>query len=110
MKVINSLTAQNTRIELLKVHKPRSLDFYYASIFVFGTFGGGTVSIQASPDNGTTFITLNNEAGTAATFTANGMMNLKTGVNDKLEGDLILYASIATATNPSLTVTVFDNR
>jgi hypothetical protein len=38
----------------------------------WGTFGGGTIKLQQSPDDGTTWIDLDRSGDTFCTFTANG--------------------------------------
>lgn len=115
-KYQSSLVAQNTSVFLCDVTRPHDETYWYASIFAGGTgttdFGGGTVTIQASIDGGTTKITVNNMAGTAASFTAAGMLNIALGGpgNNIAADQLKLYATIATATNPVVPVTVYDNR
>lgn len=110
MKTVNTLSAQNTSVLVAKANKPRSADTYYASIFVSGTFGNGTVSLQGSPDGGTTKITLADANGDAMTFTANGMKNVSLGCANKISEELEIYASIATATSPAISIAVFDNK
>jgi len=48
-----------------------------ATLWVFGgggnNFGSGAVTLQGSPDGGTTFIDIPDSGGTAITFTANGV-------------------------------------
>jgi len=61
---------------------------------VFGTWGGGTVTLQYSPDNGTTWITIQN-----VSLSANGNSGPLGGV----QGDKIRTVT-AGSTAPSLTV------
>jgi hypothetical protein len=81
-----------------------------ATVFVYGTFGSGTLKLQASPDGGTTKIDLPNLSGTAISVTANGIYNIQLGNGNALGADIILYAVLTGATNPSLTVAIYDNR
>jgi len=60
----------------------------------FGTFGGGTLAIQGSPDAGTTKVTL----GTDVTWTANGLGNFL------LPQGYTVYATLTGSTTPSITV------
>lgn len=48
-------------------------DFQDRSVQVFGTFGGATVTIEGSNDDGTTWATLNDPFGNALSFTAAGL-------------------------------------
>lgn len=62
----------------------------YMTLVVAGTFGGGTVTIQCSPNGGTTWV------DTEATFTAAGVKNIIGG-----EG-LQFRLNLTGATSPSL--------
>ncbi len=111
MKFTGRLTAQNTSVLLCNVIEPRAHDTYFANVFVGGTFGGGTVSIVGSFDGGvTTYPLVSDGSGTAITFTAAGSGNIRCGHISKTSDKFGIYASIATATNPSLDITVLDNR
>jgi hypothetical protein len=58
------------------------------NVFAYGTFGGGTVALEASPDGGTTWVTVQDVAGAAVSFTANGNKNVSLGPGLKLRGNL----------------------
>lgn len=105
----NSLTAQNTSTKICHVHKPRYADFYFISILASGDFGGGTVTLQGSVDGGTTKIPLKDALGNAATLAAAGNVNLTLGVPNTNTVHFDIYASIGTATTPSISITAFDN-
>lgn len=93
---------------LCDVVKPRALTDWFATIHAYGTWGSGTLTLKTSADGGTTKIAI-----PTADFelTANGSKNIdKLGVSDKLDGAIKVYASLAGATSPSLTVTAHDNR
>ena len=104
-----TLSAQNTQVLVCKVHKPRKLDTYFVSILASGTFGSGTVTLNASVDGGSTLIPLKDALGNAATLTAAGNVNLSLGTPNAVDDVLGIYASIATATNPSISINAFDN-
>lgn len=65
-----------------------------ATVYVFGgggnDFGSGTVSLLVSPDGGTTFMPVLNQAGTAVTFTADGAINYEIYAN----GDPIASSTV----------------
>lgn len=61
---------------------------------VFGTFGGGTVKLQRSVDNGTTWIDVS-----GASVTANGQTNFEFSA-------CYLRADLSGATTPSVTVEI----
>lgn len=62
-------------------------------------FGGGSVSLQASPDGGTTWITLI-IGGAAATYSANTV-----GVIDYLGPGMLIRAILASSTSPDAVYT-----
>ncbi len=83
-----------------------------ATIFVYGDFGsGGTATLQASPDGGTTYIDVPDATGAATAFTANGMANFELYAN----GDVIaanrvnIRIALAGSTSPDLDIRIFDD-
>jgi hypothetical protein len=42
------------------------------TVYVVGTFGGATVALQTSPDNGTSWVALKDVNGNAVSFTSAG--------------------------------------
>jgi len=61
------------------------------------SFGGGTVTVQGSPDGGTTWITLTQQTtGTAATFTANAFTQCY-----EIAMGYLMRATLTGATNPT---------
>jgi len=85
-----------------------------ATLYVFGgggnNFGSGTVTLQASPDDGTTFIDVPDVAGTAVAFTANGMTNfeLYSSRNIKTGEVTQLRLALAGSTAPTIRY-IIDN-
>lgn len=66
------------------------------TVMVWGTFGGGTVTLQMSPDNGTTWWNVDRVGDTAfATFTANGEAGFRLGL-------CLLRFNLTGATAPSV--------
>lgn len=83
---------------------------WQALVCVNGTFGGGTVTLAVSPDNGTTLLTLKTKMENALSLTANGYANIEiAGFPNNNTVPLNVYAVLAGATSPAVTVTVFDN-
>lgn len=65
------------------------------TLWVYGTdYGGGTVSIEATPDNGTTWIALTID-GSPAAFTANALRVIE-GLSDGVQ----IRAILSGATDP----------
>jgi len=93
--------------EICQVDKPHNADFWFATIAVSGTFGGGTVTLQVSFDNGTTKIPLEDQTGSAWSATANRVTNIQLGDNNKLSPMPRLYATNSAV--GSIVVTVADN-
>lgn len=113
-KYTAALTAQSTSVKVCEIKEPRPLESWFANAMVSGTFGSGTVSFGISFDGGSTIYPLNQDGtSTAAGLTAIGAVNLRCGTNNRIAATTdvpYLYASIGTATNPSVTIIVLDNR
>lgn len=84
-------------------------DMYETTILATGEFGGGTVTIQASPDGGATKINLRDITGEVVAITAADAYNVRLGLAGKLGEELELYATMAGATAPAVTLWTFDN-
>lgn len=70
----------------------------FVSLIVAGTFSGGTVTVQVSPDNGTTWV------DSEVTLTAAGIKNF-------ISGEGLLYRiSLASAASPNLNAWVAYER
>lgn len=84
---------------------------WFANSFVYGTFGGGTVTLFVSPDGGTTKIALKDAiSGTAISVATTAAMNsIRLGNGGTNSDALIIYATLAGSTNPAMTVAIFDN-
>ena len=87
-----------------------------ATVSVFGgggnDFGSGTVTLQHSPDGGTTFIDVIDQSGTAVTFTANKTVNFElygNANNIAAETNKIRLA-LAGSTAPTLRYIIDDVR
>lgn len=109
-KYTAALSAQNTNVYIFTVHKPRGgeTDCTF-TVMVGGTFGTGTVTINISPDGGTTLYPLAPINGSSPSITALGAYTFKVGNGDKLSDAPTIYAAVGAATNPVLTITAFDN-
>jgi hypothetical protein len=66
---------------------------------VYGTWGGGTITVQWSPNGGDTSVALNNSVGTPVSLTADGAIS---PIN-MVQGDMIRPV-LTGATAPTLTV------
>lgn len=81
---------------------PIQADGAVKAVAVWGNFGSGTVTLQGSPDNGTTWITLKKTDGSDATFTANAIEKINV-----LKNGLFLRATLSGATSPNVNAKVF---
>lgn len=54
----------------------KTFDGGWCSVFCYGTFDSGTVTLQASPDSGTTWFTVKDSIGDNVTFAANGYFSM----------------------------------
>ncbi len=84
---------------------------WQATVFIYGTFGSGTMAIKLSPDGGTTKLATKDWTGTAiSTATAALFTTQPVGNGSHLSDFITVYASLSGSTNPSITVDIFDNR
>jgi len=110
-KYTASLVAQNTSVFICNIDKPRHANDWFANVLVTGTFGGGTVTFGYTLDNGVTIVpTFMDGTATATTATSASAFNLRAGSGNNNSDKVQLWAFILAATNPSITINVFDNR
>lgn len=69
------------------------------SVAAWGTFGGGTVALQMSPDNGTTWMNVDRTSDTYVTYTAPGNGDFQIGL-------CLLRFNLTGATTPSVWVSL----
>lgn len=108
MKTTTTFTADASK-KICDVKKRIDTSNFLATILAYGTWGGGTITYYLSPDNGTTKVALKDLTGVAVTSTADDNVNTNLGSSDN-SPLLEIWATLAGATNPSLTINVFDNR
>jgi hypothetical protein len=53
-------------------------------VYAYGVPDGSTSTLKCSPDNGTTYITMNDIHGDPVAFTANGVTEIETAVGEPL--------------------------
>lgn len=106
-----TFSADASLSKVMTVKLPGVVTEWMANSYVYGTFGGGTVTLFASPDGGTTKIPLKDSiSGTAisvASAAAMNTMRLGSGANNN--DNVIIYATLSGSTNPALTLAIFDN-
>lgn len=84
---------------------------YAATFMVKGTLGGGTWTLQVSPDGGVTKYTVQDVSGNPISGTSTGYFNyVLAGDSGSNSGNMGLYVNMNGSTNPSMTVYNFDNR
>lgn len=107
----NSVTlTTNDSVKICTVSRGTYMEMYESSLCIYGSFDGGTVTIQVSPDRGTTKITQKDIGGTSVVATENETYNIRLGYAGILGQELEIYATITGATNPNITVDSFDNK
>jgi hypothetical protein len=109
-KYTATFTADASLTYVCTVNKVRSLTEWFATAFIYGTFGSGTLTLHVSPDGGTTKVPLLNTSNTAISATAAAMANIMLGDGGTNSDALMIYATLAGSTNPTLVVSIFDNR
>ena len=92
----------NGNVDMGYVGEVPRFQTYLGTLFVAGTFGGGTLKFQASPD-GTNWLDIPDQSGNAVSFTAAGMKNLEFGT-----GGIKLRAVLSGATSPNINVWLKD--
>lgn len=71
-----------------------------ATFWASGTFGGGTVTLECSRDNGTTWISCDRGGTTITTFTSNSVGNFQ------LNGQYLIRVTLSGATSPNIFIAV----
>lgn len=87
-----------------------------ATVWVFGgggnNFGGGTVTLQASPNGGTTYMDVLDQGGTAITFNTNSMINFELYGNGNIgtSSTVKIRLVLAGSTSPTIQYIIDDVR
>lgn len=77
-------------------------------IYVQGTFGSGTATLQVSADGGTTWVDATDDNGTSITFAANGVRNVQ--ISSDAQAPVLISINLAGSTSPDLNLIIFENR
>jgi hypothetical protein len=110
MKYTATFAADAANTKICDVIRRHDAQEWFATVYIYGTFGSGTVTLFSSPDGGTTKVPLKDASNTAISATTAGMFNVRLGDGNKNTDAPIIYATLAGSTNPALTVAIFDNR
>ena len=108
-KTTHTITTNNSSTAIVTATRPAGNQYYECMIFVYGTWGSGTIAWMLSPDGGTTKLPIKDLTNVAITSTANDSFTFRLPMGRDFE-EITLYASLTGATSPSLTVLTFDNR
>lgn len=105
-----TITADSTT-EIAMPVKRHDVQSYAATFFIDGNDGGGTWTLQVSPDGGTTKYTVKNTLGSDITGTAAAYHNyVLAGDSGANSGNMKLYLVLSGAVAPTLKYYNFDNR
>lgn len=114
-KVLNTTVTANGNTDI--TWKPsRKETPNRASVYVFGgggnDFGSGTVTLQVSPDGGTTFIDVPDQVGSAIIFSSDGVTNFELygNGNDIPTEKVVLRLALAGSTSPTIRYIINDVR
>lgn len=100
----------NGTVKIASVRPPRGMEHYGIEIHLTGNFGGGSVSIFRSLDDGVTKIYERTLSGGTYNITGNDYVPIKIYGWSATNGqDITLHAETSGATTPSITLTAFDN-
>ena len=93
---------------IAKVRKKRDFSSWLASVFIDGVFGGGTVTLQASPDSGTTLTNIKDKNSQSISLNSAAVVPVEFGCGSHNDDIILLYATLSGATSPTVNITVFD--
>lgn len=113
-KHVKTLT-DNESLPLCKVSRGTDMDAFEVTVFVYSGggngFNSGNVTIQASPDGGTTKVTLKDVAGSTVAISDDDVYNIRLGYAGKLGEEIELFATMQAAVGATnVEVVAFDNR
>lgn len=108
-KYTATLTTAAADTFVCNVNKKRDFICWQATMFAYGTFGGGTVNWLISPDRGVTKIPMYDISGTAYTSTANDDFTVTLGGGGTNSDCMQIYATLTGSAGASVTLDVFDN-
>ncbi len=77
------------------------------SVFVGGTFGGGTITALLSGDD-TNYVAIKDASGDAVSFTEGGIFNFEV-LSDSTKQVMKLRITLATATAPAINLRIYDS-
>ncbi len=103
-----ALTSNGTYL-LGYARKTRNLVDWRATLYAFGTFGGGAINWQWSPDGGTTKLPMNDLSGNPIVSLVNDSFNSQLCSGSHNNDQVLIYAALVSSSNPNLTVGYFDN-
>jgi len=104
-----NLNADGTYL-IATIKKPGGgVNAFEGTVHLTGTFGGGSVKLQTSPDGGTTKVDCKDISGSAYSATANDMVNIKLGDGGTLTDCIKLYAVLSGSTAPNINATLHSN-
>lgn len=75
------------------------------TVWATGTFGGGSLALEGSPDSGTTWVAIPDQAGSPVAFTENGLINIELYANS---ADTKVRLVLTGATAPSINIVIDD--
>ncbi len=109
MRYTTTFSADGSNL-LCKAVKAANVTNWLGSFMAGGGFGGGTLTMQVSPDGGVTKHTVKDVNGALVSLTAAGMFTAPLGNGSTNANDLEVYATLTGATGPTLSVQLYDNR
>lgn len=101
--ISTTITADGSEINNLKNLRTDKRNVY--SVYVSGTFGGGTVTAFLQAD-GTNNIAILDAGGNAVSLTADGMFNFEAQSDENYPVKLVI--TLAGATSPSINLNVYN--
>ena len=107
MALLATLTLTANGRESLRLYNHPTGQANRVSYIASGTFDSGTVSVQLSPDAGSTWVD-NIDNGSPVAFTAADARAIE--ANSDSNAPVVLGFNLTGATSPSITIKVYDNR
>lgn len=107
LETVNVTADGSTLLTVIK--RQATSELSKLTVYATGTWGGGTLKLQWSPDGGVTKFDLKDKVYSVPTLSANGYIPGIEFTKPNMTSTVYLYAVLSGSTTPNLTIGVIDN-